>query len=305
VARELPFNSRVFFLEQNSGLLLAVGLAVLPLVALMAVMAVFRWRAARERARLPRAELLLRRPGQSIHEQIQRLWDAMPLNFGLLAMAGAAFGVGIGAGPGLDVSSYTTVHWGIVSLVAGLICIAGWRCVSILNAINWHRAQLAACRVVAEELSRLVAEGCRVYHDVPCAAGGHVDHVLIASCGVFAIETRYYPKSPAKDATQEVHFDGMQLQFPHCSETRPFVRLHKACVWLNNHLAEITGSGAPVSPMLVLPGWTVLSRSRDSSRVTGPQQIATYILSRPPTLSGPLFKRICDTMDDRCRTEWF
>jgi hypothetical protein len=304
VARELPVHG-VVLLEQYSGLLLAVGLAVLPLLVVSGLMLAFRWRGSRARARLQGAERLLRRPGQSLHEQIQRLWDALPLNFAALAMAGAALGAVLGAGPKLDVSSYSTVHWGIVSLVAGLVSLSGWRCLGLMRGINWHRAQLAAARAVAEELGRLVAEGCRVYHDVPCAAGGHVDHILVAPCGVFALETRCYPKPLWKEVSQEVHFDGMQLQFPHCSETKPFVRLHKACVWLNNHITEVTGTGAPVSPMLVLPGWTVLSRTRDSARVTGPQQIATYILSRPPTLSGQLFKRICDTLDDRCRTEWF
>jgi len=295
----------VVILEKYSGVLLAMLCAVAPMLVVLGLMAAFRWSGTRSRARLPRAERLLRRPGQSIHEHIQQLWDALPLNLAVVAMAGAALGAVLGAGPQLRVSSYSTVHWGIVSAAGVVVLLAGIRSVSLVRSINWRRAQLAACRAVAEELNGLVAEGCRVYHDVPSAAGGHVDHILIAPCGVFAIETRYYPKSLAKGASQEVHFDGMQLMFPHSSETKPLVRLHKSCVWLNNHLTEVTGTGAPVAPMLVLPGWTVLCRSRDSSRVTGPQQIATFILSKPPTLSGPLFKRICETLDDRCRTEWF
>lgn len=67
---------------------------------------------------------------------------------------------------------------------------------------------------MGEELNQLMLTGCRVFHDVPNDPYGNIDHVLVASSGVYAIETKTRRKKEAagKDA-HKVTFDGHLLRF--------------------------------------------------------------------------------------------
>ena len=45
-------------------------------------------------------------------------------------------------------------------------------------------------RAVAEELNQLIRAGCYVFHDVPMAPYGNIDHVLVTPKGIYAVETK-------------------------------------------------------------------------------------------------------------------
>src|SRR5690606_9303397 len=52
---------------------------------------------------------------------------------------------------------------------------------------------LLAERITGMQLNRLVAEGCRVLHDVP-APDFNIDHVVVAPGAVYAVETKSFRK---------------------------------------------------------------------------------------------------------------
>src|SRR5207248_11280153 len=76
-----------------------------------------------------------------------------------------------------------------------------------------HRLGFHGERYVAEELNQLMADGFRVFHDVPFD-GFNIDHVLVGPTGVFVVETKTKKKPMVGGKKQyRVIFDGERLRF--------------------------------------------------------------------------------------------
>jgi integrase len=89
---------------------------------------------------------------------------------------------------------------------------------------------------ILRELHKLTG---RVYHDFP-AENFNIDHIVIGSNGVFAVET----KGRAKPVNGDVNviFDGQGLQFPTHYEKDPFDQAKRQAVWLAKWLTSAVGA---------------------------------------------------------------
>jgi hypothetical protein len=159
-------------------------------------------------------------------------------------------------------------------------------------------------RAVAEELNQLMLDGCRVFHDVPMEPYGNIDHVVLATTGIYAIETKARRKrpAPAGQRDHEVVFDGKLLNFPHYSESKPIEQAKQQADRLRMFLSKAIGEPVKVGAILTFPGWLVSSRVKSDIKVLNPKGIRSAIRDhRLPTLSKQMLDRIAHQLDQRCR----
>ena len=77
------------------------------------------------------------------------------------------------------------------------------RLVGLLEMRAQWRLNLSGEKAMGEELNRLMAEGCQVFHDFPLEKKANIDHIVVAPSGVFAIETKTWRKVvPIHQATE-------------------------------------------------------------------------------------------------------
>jgi hypothetical protein len=98
-------------------------------------------------------------------------------------------------------------------LVTAGCTVMAWR---RLKDIRSHRMGLLGEQAVAEQLQRPLPPGYQIFHDVPGDGKWNVDHVVVGTAGVFAIETKYRTKRPGKagERDHEVVFDGKKNPIP-------------------------------------------------------------------------------------------
>lgn len=132
---------------------------------------------------------------------------------------------------------------------------------------------LLAERITGMQLNRLVADGCRVLHDVP-APDFNIDHVVVAPGAVYAVETKSFrkPKGIAPDQACRVTYDGVGLKFPDFATRAPIEQAARQAKWLRGVLEEAIQQEVPVIPAVALPGWYIV---REEAGKTSPVRVFT------------------------------
>ncbi len=148
----------------------------------------------RARRRSPIAKELLRGPGHSLREQLidaseDMLWDltllvVIPLVVLTLFLAQSNLR---GLTNMVSVALiYAVAAFAFIAFMVRKLVKAGAR-------LDNLRAGFDAELAVGQELDQLMRQGAFVFHDVP-ADNFNIDHVVISSSGVFAVETKGYTK---------------------------------------------------------------------------------------------------------------
>ncbi len=113
-------------------------------------------------------------------------------------------------------------------------------------------------RAVGQFLERFNDGRGRVFHDIP-AEDFNLDHVVISTHGIYAIETKTWSK-PWPKATITV--DGEQLLAAGKKPDRnPIDQAAASARWLEWLLEESTGKHFKVRGVVVFPSWYVEQRS--------------------------------------------
>lgn len=268
---------------------------------------ILMWRKHRARAarRSPLTEDLLRAAGQGIQDELDEAHDDMLLWLFLLII-----------GPLLMYSIHLTQSYVIgakesafrtgLALMAGL-CFVSYGTFKLLRLAH-RKEKLSIGRdaevMVAQELNQLMREGATVFHDVP-AQDFNIDHVVLCSAGVYALETkgRSKPKTGNGKVDALVEFDGKALKFPKWAETKPLAQAERQAQWLQKWLSSAVGEELPVTPVLVLPGWFV-ERTGKSRILVFNGKKPNFLLSMKngEALSPQLIQRAAHQIEQRCRT---
>ncbi|MFA6962927.1 MAG: nuclease-related domain-containing protein [Opitutaceae bacterium] len=265
----------------------------------------------RERkSRKPFAEnlRLLRGPGESTRKRTEALAEeiqsqlmvffGMPLIVGLLLIGILNYV----AGP-----LQTALIIGcLLGLVAGLLIE--------IRKLMRNRQQLRNCylgyfgeRVVAEAIDPLKYDGFVVFHDVPVGdanAPFNLDHVVVGSSGVFAIETKTRRKGRARDgfADHQIIFDGQVLSYPWAEDRHGLDQALRQAKWLKEWLGQLLGANIPVQPILTFPGWMILRRAKGAVTVLNPREIPSAVALRgAPVLTADQIDLVARQLDARCR----
>lgn len=200
----------------------------------------------------PLKERPLRQAGQSLDEEINRLFDE---KIGYHAFIITFFVV------------FTVLEWNIwflklrinpvvLSIFAAIIIAFSFRKILIYRR-SVKRLQMARDgeKIVAESLELLREKGYIVLHDI---IGGNfnIDHVLIGRNGVFTIETKTVSK-PVKGQT-EVQYNGEQIVIDGFSPERdPIVQAKAQANWLKDLLNDFTRKNVHIQPVILYLGWFV------------------------------------------------
>jgi len=193
----------------------------------------------------------------------------------------------------------------IVFLVASIVTslFFGHRLSKIVKERANYQLGFDGERFVGEELSRLIASGFEIYHDVPFD-GFNIDHVVVGPRGVFVIETKARRKPVNLEGKKEfrVVFDGKLLQWPWGSDGHGVDQAKNNAKTLAAWLSSSAGENIWVMPILTLPGWMVdrTAPSKDIG-VLNPKEIKQFCSSFQGTLTGTQITRVCHQLDQKCR----
>ena len=264
-----------------------------------------RKRQARARRRSPIGIDLLRSPGHSLREQLEKEMLDISFELGVLMVVpllmmtvflaqGHLAGMRsvIGLAPFFAAAAIGFIGWTIRKL---------WMtAVRLDNLRAGYDAELA----VGQELDQLMRQGAAVFHDFP-AEQFNIDHVVIAAQGVFAVETKGFtkPRRHGGKADATVVFDGKSLKFPTWTTKDPLEQAERQAAWLAKWVSAAAGSQVGALPVLALPGWFVERTGRGSVRVFSGKELAGLLRSKGGQALSPLqIQQVAYQVEQRCRT---
>lgn len=197
-------------------LLIAFAVAIAPYALFLLVLTVAHQRRKRD-LKHPSTSFLLHPPGESLRLRLEQLDEA--LTDQVLSLVGVCAFIGLGAWAWQDSPALS----GLMILI-GLVTFAIFSG-KLLAAQKLRRdcyLGFLGERALGEELNQLLANGWSVFHDAefsdnPGTKSFNVDHVVVGTGGLFAIETktrRKKIKHSKSDPKNEVIFNGATLSFP-------------------------------------------------------------------------------------------
>jgi hypothetical protein len=289
----------------TSGLIYLIGYV---LVYFVVVVGIWKWRISRRQERPPVPEKLVRAPGETLRQKLERFDDTLLLHLvasALVPLLAMVFGL-----MGITRLPENAQFWALLGLLlligAALFFSARWLML-ILEKRRNHYLGYFGERVVGETLDALRAKGFRIFHDVPALEATppfNLDHIIVGPTGVFAVETKTRRKGKARPNFEEhkIVFDGQQLVYPWGEDFHGLNEARDRALWLDQWLAQILGKRVPVQPILTFPGWWVEEHAVGTVRVTNPKQIAAIVL-RPgaPSLTDEQIETLSRQLEGRCR----
>jgi hypothetical protein len=170
------------------------------------------------------------------------------------------------------------------AVAAVALIYAGWRFFVIRKKVRTLRQGRDGERAVGQFLERLREDGAQVFHDIP-GDGFNLDHVVVSTHGIYAIETKTCSK-PWPNA--QVIVDGDTLTVAGQVPARnPIVQVSSAARWLERLLKESTSKRFLVRGVVVFPGWYVEQRGqRGDVWVLEPKALPAFIENAPAMIAA-------------------
>lgn len=294
-------------MEKLTGVVL--GVTALLLIAFGPVFIAYwfllrRKRMARQRRRSPLTADLLRSPGLALREKLDDLRLDTAFDIALLVFIPVFPLAYIQFLQWFGTSSTLTV---VLILMLCAFAFIAWMIRRLLKRsamMDQLRLGLDAELAVGQELDQVMRQGAAVFHDLP-ADKFNIDHVVIASQGVFAVETKGYSKpmraGGPKDAT--VVFDGRTVAFPEWTSSKPLEQAERQARWLSTWLGQATGEPVQVTPVLALPGWFIERKGRGAVQVLSGKELQSNLLKvrQASPLDPSQMQRIIHQVEQRCR----
>lgn len=282
-------------------LLIYIIVGVFPFFVLMALIA---WDAKRRSkfSKLPFTDHILRPAGESLRLEVERLdekiYDYLPTLAGSCVFIGMAASVWI---KGWAVSSAA------ILIGLAIFVFSARRFWLVLKKRRNCYLGFLGERAVGEELNQLLIHGWRVYHDVllemkPGAKPFNIDHVVVGTGGVYAIETKTRRK-PAGERGVKVVYDGRFLQFPWGPDDRSIGQATDRAIQLMRWLEKRFGTAVPVTPVIVLPGWSVERKAGNDIVVSGREVCQVFDGEhRKQMIDLKTTQAIVGLLEENCRT---
>jgi hypothetical protein len=206
----------------------------------------------RQATRSPLKDVPLRLPGQSVQEQIDRIYETRVLQpivltagFIILAIIQWSYTL-IPARPNPLITT------GVAMLALAYTVVSVTRAKRTIHALGLARD---GERIVAEQIDQLKQQGAAVIHDV-VGDGFNIDHVILSTKGVFVAETK--TRSKPKRGSPTVSYDGKTLKVAGFTPDRdPVSQARANARWIAKSLSESTGKSFPTKAVVLFPGWFV------------------------------------------------
>jgi hypothetical protein len=196
----------------------------------------------------------------------------------------------------------------IVIWLSSFICIAiisyfVFKLVRLLTQRKNIRLSYEGELAVGQELNQLMRDGYRVYHDFP-ADTFNIDHIVVGSNGVFAVETKTRGGGASSGSGEEatVTYDGRMLIYANSNDFETIEKAAQQASWLSKWLGSTTGEPIAVRAIVTLPGWVVKRTSADGIPVVNPSQFSSLFEHiKPRPLNEKKLDRINSQLAQKCR----
>jgi Nuclease-related domain len=223
----------------------------------------------------------LRLPGESLDKEIEK-W-VVDKALGAFFAAGCFCVIAYMEWYGyLTHSPRRPILFTVVAVVA--VAFAGWRIWGIRRRVKKLKQGRDGERVVGQFLERLREEGAQVFHDIP-GEGFNLDHVVISTHGIYAIETKTWSK-PWPEAKVLVEGDVLKVAGK-VPDRNPMEQVSGAARWLESELKKSTGKRFFVRGVVVFPGWFVEQRGpRGDVWVLEPKALPAFIENAPAMIAS-------------------
>ncbi len=186
--------------------------------------------------RSPLKDRPLRLPGQSVDEEIERIFDDEIMYFVMMIVV-------------FVFATFWDWYWAILNvprnpvattvLSAVIIAFCAFRIFRVYKKIAPLKLGRDGERIVAEQLDVLKQEGAVIFHDV-VGDGFNLDHVIFCKYGIFVAETKTRSKPSTRDS--KVTYDGKVLLVDGFKPDRdPIAQAKMNADWLKKELQESTG----------------------------------------------------------------
>lgn len=288
-------------------MILSMLIPLLPMLLLVAALAIWKRLADRDRRRDPLNIKVLRGAGQSLRDAVERHADEFDATVFAAFMVGPIVYIAWVSNwmrrNGFDWSAVEIRGLEVILLasVAGVYVYFFRKLLEHGLAARKYRQGLAAELATAQCLSQVMAEGGLVFHDFP-GDGFNIDHIVIGKSAVFAVETksRKKPASAGKESARVV-YDGARLSFPEHVETKPLEQAARQAEWLAGFLARGVGEPVRVIPYLALPGWYVENKVQRPAVLVGNPRNPMFMVRDGfgPALGEPMKQRIAHVLSER------
>ena len=269
---------------------------------------VFLWWARHRKERPPEKFKLLRAPGETQRRRVQRADENLffyffggaflPLLVGCVVLLGARY---------LPVRLVLVgAALAVFSFFASTFCSV----VVLFRFLRRRRDDLLGYlgeRAVAEYLEPLLAQGFRIFHDVPAEGrkkNFNIDHVVVGPTGVSVIETKTRRKKRGRLGREEyvVKFDGQRLVWPWGEDRCGIDQLQSETEWLREFIHKRTGLRVNPKAILALPGWYVTEGVVGAFRVANHKLLPTIVREwNPQPITDQQIDLISRQLDERCR----
>jgi hypothetical protein len=256
----------------------------------------------RERAKsvFPFAELQRRPAGESTRLKFEKYSDDLDMWLMAITFVPVALALILVTQRKTSVAPITLLF--LVAII--FAAVAARKIRSLLRERACYRLGFEGERYVAEELNQLMADGFRVFHDVPFD-NYNLDHVLVGPPGVFVIETktRRKPVSDEGEKAYKVTFDGAVLHFPKGSDTDALDQVRRNRDTLSKWLSSATGDRVRARGILTIPGWFVeqIVPSADV-QCLNPKQIRSAVLRMTQVpLTAQQIQRASHQLEQKCK----
>lgn len=242
---------------------------------------------------------LLRSPGESLWEKIEDKKLDIDTYLTMLPILPLILYINY-------LQSSKTVFIKISLLLLGILgtAIAAYKLINLLKAKNKLSLGYDAELSIGQELNTLMRDGYYVFHDIP-ADKYNIDHVVVGTTGIFAIETKGRSKPIQKTGKSEfkVRYDGKQLNFPSWVETEPLEQAKRQASSLQKWLSSAVGEPVEVKPVLAIPGWYIeRTSSQGITVINGKNPLNIFGKSNSRELNKKLITQLAHQLDQRCRT---
>jgi hypothetical protein len=288
-----------FLLELRNSILAELGYILLLFIPPAGVIFTFYRRQKREKseAEAPFDEMRRRPAGESSRLQVERLNEQIEPWLMMLVVAPVVLALCLT----LTKPSVTTTI--ILFLFCAVIsAVAQRRLQPLVKERAGYRLGYHGERYVAEELNQLMADGFRVFHDMPFEKY-NIDHVVVGPSGVFAIETKAKRKKVKHGkGRHKVIFDGTRLEFPGGWNTDWLDQARLNAKTLSEWLRSSSAEPISAESILTIPGWWIEPKGTADVHVLNPKQIPGLIRSLPQNaLNAGQIQRIAHQLEEKCK----
>jgi hypothetical protein len=223
----------------------------------------------------------LRNPGESLEQELNRLFDEEIFPYTILVVLMIFYVI------------YEWLRWilnpppqpVVVTLLAALVIIFSiFKVHGFRKQVQNLKNGIEGEKTVGQYLERLRSQGYLVFHDVP-GERFNIDHVIVSTHGVFTVETKTLSKPIKGNPT--VTFDGERILVNGFEPDRnPVTQALAERSWLQNLFVRTTGKSFPVKAIVVFPGWYVEPQKskKDEIWVLNHKALPKFIENEPSSI---------------------